>query len=149
MQTEVTVVFLNPAVAGQYAGRTFASDRDTASTGQWYHLAYTGDGSTARLYVDGAEVDSEPLALTTTNTWNQPLNLGRYFTGTSTAGGHLDGRMDDVRVYNRKLTQAEITHLATSRGIEGGPSGPPSSVFYNPFKSHAFHNRFFGNDRNN
>ena len=130
---------LNPNLPSQYSARIFAGDRDTVSAGQWYHVAYTGDGTTARLYVDGVEVSSGAQQYTTTASWNQPLNLGRYFTGGSTAGGYLDGRMDDARVFNRTLTPAEITHLSTSRGIQGSPGGPPSSVFYNPFKSHAFH----------
>lgn len=129
---------LNPNVSGTYDGQCYAGDRDLVLTGQWYHVAYTGDGTTARLYINGSEVDNEAQTLTSSSAWNNTLQMGRYFTGTSTAGGHLDGRMDDARVYTRTIDQDEVSHLATSRGIEGSP-GESS---YNPFVTHAFKQLF-------
>ena len=130
---------LNPNLPSQYSARIFAGDRDTVSVGQWYHVAYTGDGTTARLYVDGVEVASGAQQYTTTAGWTQPLNLGRYFTGSSTAGGYLNGRMDDARVFTRPLTSDEITHLATARGVQG----PPVSGYLDPFANPVFQNQFF------
>lgn len=130
---------MNPGVPGQYSARIFAGDRDLVLTGQWYHVAYTGDGSTARLYIDGSEVDNAAQTLTTTNNWSNFLQLGRYFTATSTAGGHLDGRMDDARVYTRTIDQDEVSHLATSRGIEG----PPGGENYSPFRNAKYINRTY------
>ena len=49
------------------------------------------------------------------------------------------GLVDDLRVHDRVLSQSEITHLATSRGVLGPPGG---ATHYNPFKSHAFINNF-------
>jgi hypothetical protein len=43
------------------------------------------------------------------------------FTIGYTSVQRFNGKMDDIRAYNRTLTQAEITHLASSRGVEGGP----------------------------
>jgi len=71
----------------------------------WHHLAYTFDGSTHRLFVDGA-------ALATSTT--QPP------TGTVTSarlGADLDntenfaGQLDEVRIYSRPLTAAEVAVL--------------------------------------
>ena len=110
---------LNPAVGGQYSGRVHAGDRDTTNTGQWYHVAYTGDGSTARIYVDGVEENSAAQTLTTSGAWSYPLRIGSYIN-RGTVEGYLNGRMDDVRVYTRTLTQAEITLLASVRGFTSG-----------------------------
>lgn len=129
---------LNHNVSGQYSGQIYAGDRDTTLASQWYHVAYTGDGTTARLYVDGSEVASGSFNGFSVNSWSHPLQIGRYLTGGGTAGGHLDGRMDDARFYTRTITPAEVTHLATSRGIEGSP-GESS---YNPFVTHAFKQLF-------
>lgn len=38
-----------------------------AAAGQWYHLTVTYDGTTARAYVDGAQVASQALAMTATH----------------------------------------------------------------------------------
>ena len=108
------------------------------SVGTWYHIATTFDGSTWRLFVDGSEVataaDSTALAQNSLNTY-----IGASFI-TSSVSRFINAKLDDIRVYYRALTQAEITHLATSRGIEGSPGGPPTpDVFFNPFKSQAFH----------
>ena len=48
--------------------------------------------------------------------------------------------VDDFRVHIRNLTQAEINHLATSKGIQGSPGGVTS---YNPFQNDTFDNKAF------
>jgi hypothetical protein len=81
----------------------------TAFTGQlplrtWYHAAATYDGSRMRLYVNGTEVGSMsksgPISMNAT----VPLNLGRNPGNSS----YMKGVLDDVRIYNRALTPAEI-----------------------------------------
>ena len=113
---------MNPNVPGVYTGVVAAEDRDSVSTGTWYHIAYTGDGTTARLYVNGVEVDSSAITLFSSFPWSNPLTLGCYYTGISTKGGFLDGQLDDARVFNRTITPAEVVHLASSRGVEGTPA---------------------------
>ena len=106
------------------------------STGTWYHVATTFDGATWKLFVNGVEVatasDSTALSQNSLNTY-----IGASWQ-INTVDRFLNAKLDDVRLFYRALTQAEITHLATSRGIEGSPSGPPSSVFFNPFQSKTF-----------
>lgn len=133
------IAMLNPNVTSQYSGRVFAGDRDTTLTGQWYHVAYTGDGTTSRLYVDGSEVANDLFSGFSANAWNKPLQFGRYITGTNTAGGHLDGRLDDLRFFTRTIAQEEITYLATSRGIEGTPGGEN----YSPFRNAKYINKTY------
>ena len=50
--------------------------RSNPATGQWQHLAATFNGTTARFYVDGAEVASRTVsqAVGTSNTWR----IGAY-----------------------------------------------------------------------
>jgi len=60
--------------------------------------------------------------------------------GKSPARNSALGMSDDARVYGRALTQAEITHLASSRGVEGSPSTPTTQ--YNAFATHAFKQLF-------
>src|SRR5882762_10354968 len=69
----------------------------------WTHLAATFDGETVRLYVNGVQVASQaqttPLAST-----DGTLQIG----GDSYPNEFFAGRIDEVRIYNRALTQAEI-----------------------------------------
>jgi hypothetical protein len=73
-------------------------------TATWTHLAMTWGAGTLRLYVDGAEVASQPapagLAL-----GNGPLRIG----GNSVGGQFFSGLIDEVRVYSTARTAAEIT----------------------------------------
>ena len=69
----------------------------------WSHLAVTYDGSTVRLFVNGTEVASKaadgPMTVST-----GPLKIG----GNAVWPEWFNGLIDDVRVYNRPLSAAEI-----------------------------------------
>ena len=69
----------------------------------WTHLATTYDGAALRLYVNGALVASQAQtgAITTSD---GVLRFG----GNSSWGEYYQGYLDEVRVYNRALSQAEI-----------------------------------------
>jgi hypothetical protein len=70
----------------------------------WHHLAGTYDGTTVRLYVDGAQVAS--VAST----------AALYYPGGGMAigrdgdadGNYLAGTIDEVAIYNRALTATEV-----------------------------------------
>jgi hypothetical protein len=78
------------------------------NTGQWYHVAATWDGVTAKIYVNGV-LDNSPgtarAAPIATDT--RPLYLG----GRAGAD-YFDGMIRDVRIYNRPLTAAELVQGA-------------------------------------
>jgi hypothetical protein len=69
----------------------------------WTHLATTYDGTTQSMYVNGALVASTPRTGTIV-TASQPLHIG----GDSIWGDYLNGMIDEVRIYNRALSQSEI-----------------------------------------
>jgi hypothetical protein len=69
----------------------------------WTHLALTYDAAMVRFYVNGALVaagqETSPLTVSTA-----PLRIG----GDSIFGQYFKGTIDEVRIYNRALTGAEI-----------------------------------------
>ena len=69
----------------------------------WSHLAMTWDGLTVRVYVNGAQVSSSALA-GTAMTSTSPLRIG----GNGVWPEWFSGVIDEVRVYNRALSAAEI-----------------------------------------
>ena len=69
----------------------------------WTHLAATYDGATMRLYVNGVQVASRAQTGTIVTSTN-PLQIG----GDSIYGQYFTGRIDEVRIYNRALSAAQI-----------------------------------------
>jgi hypothetical protein len=83
-------------------------DKTVVRDGGWHHLAATFDGTTAKLYVDGAPVlsgDKPKLA-----TADQNLALGAKVDSQplSDADEFLDGDLDDVRIFDVALSPAQI-----------------------------------------
>ena len=65
----------------------------------WAHLAATYDGTTLRLYVNGAQAATKSLSGTITQS-TAPLRMG----GNSVWGEYFKGLIDEVRVYSTALT---------------------------------------------
>ncbi|MFH0952995.1 MAG: LamG-like jellyroll fold domain-containing protein, partial [Verrucomicrobiota bacterium] len=87
--------------------------------GQWTHVAATWDGSPnagAKIYLDGVEC---PL-VTTRQSFSgtriarcaQALRIGAKGNG----GWFYNGAMDEVRIYNRAISSAEVDALYKQRG---------------------------------
>ncbi len=75
-------------------------------TGSWQHVAFSYDGASLRAYLNGAPLGT-PL------TRNIPAASGQTLFGAWPRSGSvqedlLSGSLDDVRIYDRALTQAEI-----------------------------------------
>ncbi|HVY08171.1 MAG TPA: LamG-like jellyroll fold domain-containing protein [Burkholderiales bacterium] len=90
----------------------------------WTHLAATFDGATVRLFVNGVQVASQaqtsPLATT-----NGTLQIGADSYPTE----YFAGRIDEVRVYNRALSAADIvTDMNTAIGSAPAPDTTPPSA---------------------
>jgi hypothetical protein len=77
----------------------------TISSG-WHLVTATFDGATARLYVDNAVVGSDTF--TAPSNTNLPLNIGISYVGS---GYGWNGTIDEVRLYNRALTAAEVNAI--------------------------------------
>ena len=86
--------------------------------GGWHSVIATFDGATARLYVDGTQVGSDTFTAPANTSF--PLYLGQYYGGN---GYGWNGAMDEVRLYNRTLTAAEISTLSGGSGGGQGPVG--------------------------
>jgi fibronectin-binding autotransporter adhesin len=98
--------------------------------GGWHHFAMTCINGTKRLYLDGV-VDAFQANQwgNSTGTGNQ-LRIGGTGTGEGDGQVGLNGFMDDVYVFNRGLSQAEVVNLmnAVSGPVAGGSPMPASST---------------------
>ena len=74
-----------------------------AALNQWYHVVGVANGSILQLYVNGVLRGSVAITMNPP-TNNDPLMIGR-FVGQL---GSFNGLIDEVRIHNRALTEAEI-----------------------------------------
>jgi hypothetical protein len=81
----------------------------TLTTGVWYHFAATYNGTTCTTYLNGVSVGTPVSA--TGNIRSGGLAIGD--SGGSTTYGWA-GAIDDVRIYSRILSVAEINTLYTA-----------------------------------
>lgn len=76
---------------------------------EWYLVGFTWDGSTHRLYLNGFEVASESYTgYIGTSDKNSLVAAKHYGSGLT---GFFDGDIDNLRIYNRALTDSEVYDL--------------------------------------
>jgi hypothetical protein len=76
------------------------------TVGQWLHAVCTYDGTNIQIYVDGVLIGTGTNSL-----WN--TNGTEFYFGARPSQGNsfFPGQLDDIGIWNRVLTQQEITAL--------------------------------------
>lgn len=84
-------------------------ESNSQSTG-WQHIALVwSSGSSMKLYVDGYE---QAIFYSNGTVSGTIANIQKFMIGRGTKGFYWMGYMDDVRLYNRALSDAEVLLLA-------------------------------------
>ncbi len=91
------------------------------SHNQWNHVVGTYDGASISIYVNGV-LGGTKAKTNNLNEYTTPLRFGA--NGGSTE--FFEGKLDDVRLYNRTLSADEITRMYRE-GLRGGRIGIASS----------------------
>jgi hypothetical protein len=90
---------------------TLIGNGGTLGAGTWIHAAATYDGTTMRLYQDGVEVGSAPKSGPVAVDPGVALWMA---ANPGEPGQVFDGRIDEVKIFERALDAAEIqTEMAT------------------------------------
>jgi hypothetical protein len=89
---------------------TLATGAGEITAGAWHHVAVTYDGSDMRIYRDGVEVASAPKAGSIDTNAGVAVAMGNQPAGAGSKA--FDGLLDDVRIYDRPLTPAEISGMS-------------------------------------
>jgi hypothetical protein len=97
--------------------------RPTFPVGQWTHLATVHDGSTLTLFINGENYGSVSANFNFTNT---DFNLG-FPLGSE---NYFNGKIDEVRVWNKVRTQAEI-QASFNKKLTGNETGLYQFAFRN------------------
>lgn len=93
-------------------GERTVTSPNPSPAGEWVHVAGTFDGTTIILWVNGEPVGSEIVEAVEFD--DHPVLVGVDDDNDAFGyDGYFDGDIDDVRVYNRALGEAEVLDLAT------------------------------------
>jgi uncharacterized protein (TIGR02145 family) len=101
------------------------SEANTISLNQWYHIAVNFSNSILKIYVNGKEVKStmsysnqggsfiSNAYVNSQVNFSQDINSSRIGVVTTSGvnDGYYNGKIDEFRVYDRALTEAEISYL--------------------------------------
>lgn len=71
----------------------------------WHHCVYTFDGIVHRFFIDG-QIKAQSTAKTQQGIPTR-LMFGNYPSGDQ----YFSGRLDDIRIYNREITESELNRL--------------------------------------
>jgi hypothetical protein len=96
------------SAAGKYAILNYSLPLNA-----WHHVAFTFSSGAVTGYVDGVQVPFLANTFTGTETlaqWAYGLYLGTDPSRTSSFAGSLD----DVRIYNRALAEADVAAIYTA-----------------------------------
>ena len=112
------------------ATKVNTSGATTLAAGTWYHVVAVRDGSDVRIYLDGAVDANNEDALPDgysldTSAWNAYIGAiddARDSSGPEHPNRFFNGLIDEVYVYDRVLSDADIGDLMNATGL------PPAEI---------------------
>jgi hypothetical protein len=127
-----------PALAPQFyvQGGAQYEDNSNLTMNVWHHLVGTYDGTTLKLYKNGS------LIGTNTGSFSLSTITENLFFGKQGAfGNYFKGKLDDIRIYNRDISDCEVDSLfnesnSMSTGIFEMQNSNSFKVFPNPTNNH-------------
>jgi hypothetical protein len=94
-----------------------AIDSDVVAVlGQWYQVTVTFSSGTARIYVDGVLKKTASVGSPLNNS-NEDLHIG-CVSSAGSRSSYFNGTIDQVFVYSRALSSAEVTDLYLYNGTD-------------------------------
>lgn len=106
-EVNIGVGKFQPCVEGGSAETlTCLAGNATVNDDEWHHAVFTRNGTSLKGYVDGALDDTATAGSVVDLTNSAPLRIG-----DSICANDYNGELDEVRIYNRALSTAEIARL--------------------------------------
>ena len=99
----------------------------SSPVGAWTHVAATYDGTTVRGYVNGVLQLTQAVTLNL-STRNADIYVGATANGTSA----LDGKMDELAIYNRALSATEVQAIYQAGAAGKGGTPAPTVTGLSP-----------------
>jgi hypothetical protein len=89
-------------------GNINSTSGDTITLNEWNHVAASYDGSSVRTYLNGNIQQTK-------SAYGSIIANSEYNLNLSKGGGGLTGEMDDVRLYDKALSQKDMAIIYASR----------------------------------
>ncbi|HVV26067.1 MAG TPA: LamG domain-containing protein [Candidatus Saccharimonadales bacterium] len=112
------LLWVNPAVAavqtGLYQNSTWYfsnSSSNSLAAGVWQNIVLTYDGTYRRMYVNGVQSGADITTIAGNIDINSTTNLAIGYDYATGGRYYFPGDIDDIRVYNRALSAAEVQAL--------------------------------------
>ncbi|MFP4097870.1 MAG: LamG domain-containing protein, partial [Alphaproteobacteria bacterium] len=110
----------NNAEMGYALGTTLVNDS------QWHHVVGVKNGNDLHIYVDGVLEGTDDTKTFATSIGGDDVRIGYSVDGGSR---NVDGKLDDIRIYNYALSDAQITALYNDTSGEGaGSCNTPNAI---------------------
>lgn len=91
----------------------------TLANNAWQHVVVVQSGTTATIYIDGVFIKTGTSGNLPISTSNDPISIfARLAYGRMSE--HLAGQIDDVLIFDRALSESEITDLYEKSLARGG-----------------------------
>lgn len=98
-----------PGIMGYAPVNDFYINTGTVADGKWHFIGATYDGNISSIWIDGVLKGSKQITYNTTGNDNF---IGRSNDDQTTIETtYFNGNIDDPRIYNRALTEAEVLEL--------------------------------------
>jgi len=124
-------------------------DFTVESSNQWVHFTHVHDGTRSKIYANGIRVVDAETTLDTRD--GETFKLGTYRTN------RFNGLIDDVRLYNKAVSQAEVSRImAGDPALAWGPNPADGSspdvdqaaaLTWSPGDGAVQHDVYLGTDR--
>jgi len=93
----------------------FTMTNSWPTLGVWNHYVLTYDKSYLNMYVNGVLTSHDAYTNSASSTAN-PLIIGRHYSQTG-VGWWLDGKIDDVRIFNYALTPSQVRDVYNNGAV--------------------------------
>jgi len=90
-----------------YDGVEYNASTSTVTTNNWHHISCVRESSVLKLYVNGSLADSVTQSGNTSISSSATLKIGQTYS----ASDHYNGKLDQVRIFNKALSSSEVTTL--------------------------------------
>ncbi len=90
---------------------SYANTGGSPSPDQWYCVVGTFDNGVQKIYLNGSLIQTQNAGFTTLNQCNNAsIQIGQWWSGDLLP---FQGKIDDVRIYNRALNLDEVSALCS------------------------------------